>query len=324
MEISGPYSQSGQNSPNLVELDDDRTALLEDSTQRQPDSICERIGHFLRTTVPDTFQPSTTHLRSRQMSILEDQKVVTHTVESERLNQVTPSALEFFKNFSNQYWSESTTANFEEQVRLITDLKETFPNYFKKIPLQSLTFKDREQCGAILEGIVNHYQLDLLVEQAAGMNEGWQTTPTIDNGNCLYDAIWQGLGKDKQQELQKKTGKADYRALKEILQQQAPNYRDTIMANSQGIDAHYESIEDYQQQLNDPEKLWGRHATEGKILAQELGINLVLKGGFSYEPSIESGTFVERDDENIYCSEQNTQVVFIGNRKQHYTAISQV
>ncbi|MET4696897.1 hypothetical protein [Endozoicomonas lisbonensis] len=317
MQIQNPVFQL--DTSNQADFDNPNTALL-DATESQPDSMCQRVTRFVCRTLPEAFQALATRLFSRQASILDDDGVMTYTAESRRGSQVTPEALEFFENFSSSYWPETSQPGIDEQIGLINSLKEAFPDYFKKNPFSGLIFEDKSRCNDILEGIANHYQLDLAKEQTMRMNEGWKTSPTIDNGDCLYDAIWQGLDKDEQKKLQQETGKDNYTALKEVLKREAGKYNNDIMANNHSINGDYDSLEDYLNKVDKPEEFWGRHAIEGKILAQELGFNLVLKGGCSYEAGW-LNQFVEREDEKLHWSEQNTRVVYIANRKQHYSAI---
>ena len=303
-------------------MSDGANVTLLNSAEDQPDSTCQRIARFVSSTLPHfiatAFHSLTTRLFNRQASVLDAYNVMTYTAEAEGSKEATPSDLEFFESFKDNYWL-AHGADFNCTTELMDTLKATFPSYFERHPLPGVLLADEVQCDAILEGIVNHYKLDLLKEQTQGMNVGWEPVTTIDNGDCLFDAIWQGLSEEKQHTLTEETGESNYTALKVFLKQKAQEHQQDIMKDSK--DSGYESIDEYFSQLDKPEAFWGRHATEGQILAKELGINLVLKGGYSYEATVGLHCFVEREDQDIHYSETNTHTVFISNRKQHYSAI---
>lgn len=118
------------------------------------------------------------------------------------------TAIQFFEDFKNDYLS-ADLFDLQKQQSLFKQLKDQFPDYFNNHPdeqNQSILMGEK-QCKSILEGISKRYKLDCSKSQPVHEAKGYQILTSVDNGDCFYDAIWQGLGKDHQGQLLETYGK---------------------------------------------------------------------------------------------------------------------
>ncbi len=238
------------------------------------------------------------------------------------------SAMDFLKSFEANYFRPGDSG-FESQVKLFQDLKNRFPNYFSRHEEinSQLILKDKEQCKIVLEGGFNCYR------QEFNKKSEYLILVTIDDGDCLYDALWQGLSPEMKEDLLQKyqeeideqakqveSGYSPYFALKALLCEVADKekYRVTILKNGEELGAtSYSSIDGYKCLIKDKGKFWGRHNIEGKILAEELDLNLTLIAGCDYN---QQAGFTYWEDEQIYVSKTAKSTFYIENSHQHYSA----
>lgn len=240
----------------------------------------------------------------------------------------TVTDMDFLKEFENKYFG-SYGADFNVRVAIFQELKHRFPNYFsnhKNIDSQ-LLIEDQRQCRTMVEGIFKCYRHKLKTQ------DQYQILGTVDQGDCMYAAVWQGVPSDKKEQLlnefrqeltalEAQVGEGDdqYLVLKVLLNKAAgkEQYRELILKNgkSQGPDA-YNTIDEYRHKMMDNSVFWGRHNIEGWILAKELDCNLVLITGCNYTAEV---GFVDRDDETVYESRTANTTLYIDNSFEHYSA----
>ncbi|MFK0570647.1 hypothetical protein [Endozoicomonas sp.] len=251
-------------------------------------------------------------------------------VENDRASSSgnTVTDMEFLKDFESEYFN-SESIKIESAISFFQELKNRFPDYFVKhqeIKSQHL-FLDKEQCKTIIEGVFKCYEKEL------NQQSEYRVLATMDDGNCLYDALWQGLSSGIQEGLvqkcqetldelatQEESRYSPYLALKILLCRAADKekYRELIQTNSQEPRMiQYSSIEEYKPLVMENGLFWGRHNIEGRILAEELDVNLTLIGGWDYT---RQAGFVCRENEEIYTSRTAKATLYISNSYQHYSA----
>ena len=227
------------------------------------------------------------------------------------------------KDFLASFYKSYTQATDDDQKKdLLKLLKEIFKNYF--INKESTNIKieniDNNRLKDILEGVTKYSELNYFIL------EGYKTHATVDDGNCLYDAIWQGLTEHAKDIIKQKI-KNDYQEdqpyknLKSLIKHSLTNktYSRKILNSNTDEQKNitYQDIEDYKTLLDQPEKLWGRHLIEGLIIANELNIKLQLIGGEEY---LAEHGYIQRDTYTIFEPPNNPEatVVRISNSHMHY------
>ena len=243
------------------------------------------------------------------------------TAENDLLGEsstdVSEDDMAFFEKFLGKY----KKVEIFENAKLYGQLKERFPVYFEKPHHSELKeqhiFETDEQMANVLCGIERCYGLSEI--KSKELLKAYDILPTEDNGHCLYDAIYKGLTDEQKVKVQVETGKEGYEGLIDYLKLKAVNYEEDIEINKEDNSFSYSGLEEYKAKISD-QKSWGRHNIEGVILAQELGFNLVLLGGYDY---VETLGFVERESEIIFQKpdeQAECHTVYIHNTRNHYSA----
>ena len=244
------------------------------------------------------------------------------------LSESAVSDMDFLKAFEYEYFA-SDGADFDARVAIFKELKHRFPNYFSNHKKREgqLLLEDKTQCRIMVEGIFKCYRHQLNIQ------DQYRVLETFDQGDCMYDAFWQGIPSGKREQLlnefseelstleaQVGEGGDPYLVLKVLLNKAADKeqYRDFILKNgkSQGPDA-YNTIDEYRRKMMDKSIFWGRHGIEGWILAKELDCNLVLIPGCDYIPEL---GFVDRDAQVIFASKTAETTLYMDNSFLHYSA----
>lgn len=259
-------------------------------------------------------------------------------IRGQNPNETDPVALlPYFESL----WKKSVSIkgfDFDQQVDLLKQLKASFQDYFYAHPdlqEQSL-FKDYDQCKATFEGICKHYNLTFYKANTSNSARIHENLTSVDNGDCLYDSIWQSISDDKKTEMWEQYSselenepclsgdhQPDYDVLKVVLLktlEQSEALQRLVMTNNQDPQSpDYSSISEYQSFVMQGGTFWGRHNVEGVILATALSINVVLTGAFEFDYMT---GFFEREDKSLNEMNANFPTVYIGNRHLHYYPVS--
>ncbi len=240
-------------------------------------------------------------------------------------------------------WKHSVSIksyDFVQQEGLLKSLKRTFPDYFlthSHLQKQSL-FQDDDQCKATFEGICKHYNLTLVRANAFSHASVSEEFISEDNGDCLYDSVWQFISDDKKRELHDQfysvlnneewscsKQRPDYDVLKVALLKTLEDdevLKLLVMTNNQDPQSpKYSSFSEYRSLIINGGTFWGRHNVEGVVLAKALGINIVLTGGSEFDYRM---GFFEREDAAVNEINEQLPTIYIGNRHHHYYPVRKV
>ena len=259
-----------------------------------------------------------------------DQRTVTPVVFTQAptpealMKTVSEDDLTFFEAFFDEYWVKSRN-DMIRQADLLDELKSRFPAYFKKHDrFKNLLILNEEQLLTIKEGIVNLYHLDLMKTLQSMEQAGFQEIKTADSGNCLFDAIWQQLTTGQKTKVTEVTGLSDHTALRAFIKTVTHRHQATILSDSNNPHANYVDIDGYLQELANPAALWGRYDIEGTILSKELGFTLAMAAGVTYEPELDGGLFVERDNQVLHSNPKDQNTVYLQHFKRHIFGASKI
>ncbi len=256
--------------------------------------------------------------------------------------RVSEEALAFFESFPEKYFSAPYRQDFEKGAGLLAQLKEIFPDYFERHPAsKNALILDKEEVMKVRSGIVNFYRLAEQKSEGFMLDNGYHRKPTIDDGDCLFDAIWNGLSDDIRRQVKGRTGNDGYLSLRTLVEQKADSYRDLIIKNKYntsydiadlkaGAETDIKQSEDevfnkYKALFADKTAIWPRYYVEGVMLAKELNFNLVLIGGVGYEEGLnETGMFITKDDMLAHKAGPGRPTVYIENIKSHFMGVDKV
>ncbi|WP_419534397.1 hypothetical protein [Endozoicomonas sp.] len=129
----------------------------------------------------------------------------THLLETKALEFDLNNPIALLQKFES-LWEVSLSilpSDIDRRVELLQDLKKYFSEYFNSnSDLQKQWFiKDDDQCKAVFEGICKHFDLSRNKVRSSDLTNDYEKLLSVDNGDCLYDSIWQGISDNKRREL---------------------------------------------------------------------------------------------------------------------------